>query len=308
LHKYVLYLSFSDFLQILLSSLDAICGIIYVIYRMDCIRLKKILETEIDDLRGKIGIIHGKLNHTEKLSIYENWMSISSPVSIMIATGSFSLGINNPKCSFVYHYGLPLSLSNYVQEIGRCGRTIGTFGEAIIFTNPKLDREKWNIVFSRENQSIDENMEMVLRYVNLKPIDDCRRNFLAHTTKPYLLPNDLFTCLDACLCNLCIESYSAKEYTNPSQDQAALVVSAKEIDKTMDLSLDLTKVSVSYKTGDLQSAIVRSQLRQVGLHVVQFVKKNREWWSSVIPQNLLTLSMSLEEYVSEFENRSSINS
>lgn len=41
---------------------------------------------------------------------------------VMVTTTAFGMGIDKPDCSFMIHYDVPLTMINYVQEIGRSGR------------------------------------------------------------------------------------------------------------------------------------------------------------------------------------------
>ena len=55
---------------------------------------------------------------------------------IVVATSAFGMGINLPSIRFVFHYGLPSTPEQYVQEIGRAGRD-GKDARCVMFYGPK---------------------------------------------------------------------------------------------------------------------------------------------------------------------------
>lgn len=50
----------------------------------------------------------------------DSWLS--GEKNILVATSAVSLGVDNKNCDFAVHLGASSSISNWIQETGRCGR------------------------------------------------------------------------------------------------------------------------------------------------------------------------------------------
>lgn len=94
-----------------------------------------------------IGRYTGEMSQKERCKVQEKFQSDALPV--IAATNAFGLGIDKPDVRLVIHAGLPLTLSGYVQEIGRAGRD-GAPAECLLFYAPG-DVERNKRILSRSN-------------------------------------------------------------------------------------------------------------------------------------------------------------
>ena len=63
---------------------------------------------------------HAGMNAEHRSELQDQFMA--GDVDIVVATIAFGMGIDKPDIRYIYHFNLPKSLENYVQESGRAGR------------------------------------------------------------------------------------------------------------------------------------------------------------------------------------------
>lgn len=82
-------------------------------------RISKNVE-EILDIEGVCGVYHAGLDKPTRERMQEDFKA--GRTRIIAATCAFGMGIDVPNIRSVVHFGIPLSLEDYVQEAGRAGR------------------------------------------------------------------------------------------------------------------------------------------------------------------------------------------
>ncbi len=83
---------------------------------------------EVENLAGEIehqlriptGVYHGRMTGSKKDQMQQAFAD--RKLQVMVATNAFGMGVNYPDLRFVLHVGVPCSLDDYAQEVGRAGR------------------------------------------------------------------------------------------------------------------------------------------------------------------------------------------
>ncbi|XP_020582360.1 ATP-dependent DNA helicase Q-like 3 isoform X2 [Phalaenopsis equestris] len=107
---------YSDLSNLLKSSGEVVCSIVYCLERSTC-----------DDLSlhlSKNGIAsaayHAGLNSKMRSTVLDDWLS--SRILVVVATVAFGMGIDRKDVRFVCHFNIPKSMEAFYQESGRAGR------------------------------------------------------------------------------------------------------------------------------------------------------------------------------------------
>jgi len=91
-------------------------GLIYTRSRRDA----ESLATWLSEQGYQTAAYHAGLGPEARRLIEANWLQGEMP--FVVCTCAFGMGINKPDCRWVAHFHPPLTLSEYIQEIGRAGR------------------------------------------------------------------------------------------------------------------------------------------------------------------------------------------
>ena len=91
-------------------------GLIYVRTRKDARQISEWLRQQ-----GELAAAyHGGLGSAQRRQLEEQWLSGERP--FLVCTNAFGMGINKPDVRWVLHYHPPMSVADYIQEVGRGGR------------------------------------------------------------------------------------------------------------------------------------------------------------------------------------------
>ena len=89
---------------------------------------------------GQVARCHAKIQ-PEKLKRQMELDFLQGNKKIMVATSAFGMGIDVPDIELVIHFNTPLSMTDYIQQIGRAGRD-GRKARCILFCEQNGDDEK----------------------------------------------------------------------------------------------------------------------------------------------------------------------
>lgn len=112
----------------------------------------------------RMAVYHAGLLPDQRTNVQEAFTS--GPVRVVFATCAFGMGIDIPNIRTVIHFGIPGSLEDYTQEIGRAGRD-GKQSRAILLCSGKDDPSvKLREMFIESGHPPFTMYEKVWAYVN----------------------------------------------------------------------------------------------------------------------------------------------
>lgn len=86
---------------------------------------------------------HANLSNAERERAHQEFAQ--GQIQVLVATTAYGMGIDLEHVRFVVHFDLPISIENYVQEIGRAGRD-GRSANALLFYGLQDILQTWQFV------------------------------------------------------------------------------------------------------------------------------------------------------------------
>ncbi len=111
-------------------------SIVYTRSRKHTVSLASFLST--NGIRAKA--YHAKLSTAVKQDVQISWFK--NETSCIVATNAFGMGINKSTVRQVFHYNIPDSIEDYIQEIGRAGRDMKNSNCELLYTNKEVAQMK----------------------------------------------------------------------------------------------------------------------------------------------------------------------
>lgn len=136
-------------------------------------------------LRNEVGIsaqaYHSKLEPHEKIDI-ENKL-LNNEIKVVIATTALGMGFDKPDLGFLIHLGVPKTLTDYYQQIGRAGRKLENADCVLISLPDDDDVNEYFIMTKVPEQPISDTVlslipntpdEIDLNEIDISKIDASR--------------------------------------------------------------------------------------------------------------------------------------
>lgn len=124
-------------------------NIIYCVTKNETIGISQYIESIG---LGTVAYYHGKMKKDDRKAVQEGFMDGS--IKTVVATTAFGMGIDKSDVRIVVHIGLPKTMENYYQEIGRAGRD-GKLSKCVTFYNPG-DIGLWEFIIEKTTNWKDD--------------------------------------------------------------------------------------------------------------------------------------------------------
>jgi bloom syndrome protein len=228
-----------DIAELIKTSYNGKCGIIYCLSRNKCETLAKQLQE-----KHKISAAHyhAAMEPAEKRKVQAEWQR--GETHVIVATIAFGMGIDKPNVRFVIHQSIPKSLEGYYQETGRAGRD-GLKSGCYLYWNfqdttilKKMIDEGEGSYEQKERQRT--MLRNVVQYCDNK--SDCRRvQVLSYFSERFSVDGCKKTC-DNCNSNSTFETHDFSQHAV----SAVNLVSQLAQQKVKEYPVEYLKVTLLY--------------------------------------------------------------
>ena len=119
---------------------------------------------------------------------------------IMIATSAFSMGIDVPDIELVVHFNAPISMTDYIQQIGRAGRD-GRKAHCVLFYNQNGDDDAISASFIKKAKKQSPKVAKVIK-AKLRQVHDFinSNNCMVSDILKYQGQHEMKTCKRCTVC------------------------------------------------------------------------------------------------------------
>ena len=135
-------------------------------------------------LRNEVGIsaqaYHSRLEPYEKIEI-ENKL-LNNEIKVVIATNALGMGFDKPDLGFLIHLGIPKTLTDYYQQIGRAGRKLDNADCVLISLQDDDDVNEYFIMSKVPEQPISNTvLSLIPNLPNELNLSDINKSELGTT-------------------------------------------------------------------------------------------------------------------------------
>ena len=162
------FLAMKSSWQLLFSTITrhSILAILYLDFVKDV--------EEVVEILRKDGIKAGK--YTGQMTVEDRKQSeklfLQGDISVLVATESYELGVDNPNINQVIRIGCPRNLGVLLQELGRAGRKPGSVATGLLLFNEVIDDKRLGLWLKSALESKEANAavdrvksEMIRTYI-----------------------------------------------------------------------------------------------------------------------------------------------
>lgn len=113
-------------------------------------------------------VFHSRLQSDEKNFCLHNWLS--GITRVLVGTEAISVGIDHKKFGLVVHYGMPASVTSYMQHVGRAARGQRSTGTCLLLYSVPTDIAGWALLQSMPNEHGTLSGNQMVPLLKLKTI------------------------------------------------------------------------------------------------------------------------------------------